>query len=212
MSDEELRSVLADFIKECLNEISVKRASSGNEGENEIKVLILPPDFTRMYSGAGHITALLTAIFSNITEKSGLKVNIDVMPALGTHVPMSEEECRVFFEGAVDFNNLIVHNWRTDVVKIGEVPAEFVSEVSEGLVNEKIDVEVNRRLVSGEYDLILSVGQVVPHEVVGMANYSKNIFVGCGGSSMINRLAYARCVLRYGADYGQGFFTCTQGI
>lgn len=103
MSDEELRSVLADFIKECLNEISVKRASSGNEGENEIKVLILPPDFTRMYSGAGHITALLTAIFSNITEKSGLKVNIDVMPALGTHVPMSEEECRVFFEGAVDF-------------------------------------------------------------------------------------------------------------
>ena len=39
MSDEELRSVLADFIKECLNEISVKRASSGNEGENEIKVL-----------------------------------------------------------------------------------------------------------------------------------------------------------------------------
>ena len=69
MSDEELRSVLADFIKECLNEISVKRASSGNEGENEIKVLILPPDFTRMYSGAGHITALLTAIFSNITEK-----------------------------------------------------------------------------------------------------------------------------------------------
>lgn len=186
MSDEELRSALADFIKECLNEISVKRASSGNEGENEIKVLILPPDFTRMYSGAGHITALLTAIFSDMTEKSGLKVNIDVMPALGTHVPMSEEECRVFFEGAVDFSKLIVHNWRTDVVKIGEVPAEFVSEVSEGLVNEKIDVEVNRRLVSGEYDLILSVGQVVPHEVVGMANYSKNIFVGCGGSSMIN--------------------------
>ncbi|MBQ2727529.1 MAG: DUF2088 domain-containing protein, partial [Clostridia bacterium] len=81
---------------------------------------------------------------------------------------------------------LIVHNWRQDVIKIGEVPAEFVSEVSEGLVNEKIDVEVNHIIMDGGYDLILSIGQVVPHEVVGMANYSKNIFVGCGGSSMIN--------------------------
>lgn len=186
MSDAELRAVLEDFTDECLNEISVKRASAGSGWKSEIKVLILPPDFTRMYSGAGHITAVLISIFSGITEKSGLKIDIDVMPALGTHVPMSSEECEVFFEGAVDYDRLIVHNWRTDVVKLGEVPAEFVSEVSEGLVNEKIDVEVNRRIVSEEYDLILSVGQVVPHEVVGMANYSKNIFVGCGGSSMIN--------------------------
>lgn len=81
---------------------------------------------------------------------------------------------------------MIVHNWRTDVVKLGEVPADFVSEVSDGLVNTKIDVEVNRRIVDPSYDLIISIGQVVPHEVVGMANYSKNIFVGCGGSNMIN--------------------------
>lgn len=186
MSDEELRAVLSDFTDECLREISERRLSSGGDVKGEIKVLILPPDFTRMYSGAGHITAVLSSIFSDITEKTGTEISIDVMPALGTHVPMSEKECRVFFEGTVDFDKLIVHNWRTDVVKLGEVPAEFVSEVSEGLVNEKIDVEVNRRIVSGEYDLILSVGQVVPHEVVGMANYSKNIFVGCGGSSMIN--------------------------
>ena len=81
---------------------------------------------------------------------------------------------------------MIVHNWRHDVVKIGEVPASFVSEVSDGIVNESIDVEVNARLLDASYDLIISIGQVVPHEVVGMANYSKNIFVGCGGSSMIN--------------------------
>ena len=99
---------------------------------------------------------------------------------------MTEEECETFFMGRVRFEDLIVHRWRDDVVKLGEVPAEFVSEVSEGLVNDKIDVEVNHRLIDGGYDLILSVGQVVPHEVVGMANYSKNIFVGCGGSSMIN--------------------------
>ncbi|MGN1410424.1 MAG: lactate racemase domain-containing protein, partial [Eubacteriales bacterium] len=148
-------------------------------GKNPKKVLILPPDYTRMYSGAGRITAIYCDILKNSCE-------VDVMPALGTHVPMTREECEAFFCGVVPFEKLIVHNWREDVVKIGEVPAEFVSSVSEGLVNEKIDVEVNRRIVSGEYDLIISVGQVVPHEVVGMANYSKNIFVGCGGSSMIN--------------------------
>ncbi|MCR4905237.1 MAG: lactate racemase domain-containing protein [Clostridiales bacterium] len=143
------------------------------------RILILPPDFTRMYSGAGKITAL-------IVDAIGESAKIDVMPALGTHAPMTREECDAFFLGRVKYEDLIVHNWRTDVVKIGEVPAEFVREVSEGLVDTKIDVEVNRLIVSGDYDCILSVGQVVPHEVVGMANYSKNIFVGCGGSSMIN--------------------------
>ncbi len=132
-----------------------------------------------MYSGAGKITALYYELLSG-------ECNVDVMPALGTHMPMTKEECEAFFCGVVPYEKLIVHNWREDVVKIGEVPREFVSEVSEGLVNDKIDVEVNRRIVSGNYDLIISVGQVVPHEVVGMANYSKNIFVGCGGSSMIN--------------------------
>ncbi|MCQ2427569.1 MAG: lactate racemase domain-containing protein [Clostridia bacterium] len=143
------------------------------------KLLILPPDYTRLYSGAGKITAMIYDIL-------GDGCDIDVMPALGTHRPMSEEECYAFFEGRVKHGDLIVHRWRDDVVKIGEVPAEFVSEVSEGLVNEAIDVEVNKILFDNDYDLILSIGQVVPHEVVGMANYSKNIFVGCGGASMIN--------------------------
>lgn len=143
------------------------------------KVLILPPDYTRMYSGAGKITAILYEMLKDSCE-------IDIMPALGTHDPMTREECLAFFGEGVPFEKIKVHNWRTDVVKLGEVPAEYVSSVSDGLVNSKIDVEVNRRIVDESYDLIISAGQVVPHEVVGMANYSKNIFVGCGGSSMIN--------------------------
>ena len=148
-------------------------------GKNLKKVLILPPDYTRMYSGAGIITRLYYELLSPTCE-------VDILPALGTHVPMTKEEWVAFFGEGVPFEKMIVHNWKTDVEKIGEVPASFVSEVSEGLVNTKVDVEVNRRLLDSSYDLILSVGQVVPHEVVGMANYSKNIFVGCGGSSMIN--------------------------
>ncbi len=163
LTDAEMKAALAESLK----------------GRSLKKVLILPPDFTRMYSYAGKLTAMYYELLSPTCE-------IDIMPALGTHVPMTKEEWIAFFGEGVPFEKMIVHNWRTDVVKLGEVPATFVSEVSEGLVKDKIDVEVNRRLTDKSYDLIISIGQVVPHEVVGMANYSKNIFVGCGGSSMIN--------------------------
>lgn len=149
------------------------------EGKNLKKVLILPPDYTRMYSGAGKITNM----YYNLLKD---KCIVDIMPALGTHRPVTKEESEAFFGKDIPYEKLIVHNWRKDVVKIGEVPEDFVKRVSEGLVDTKIDVEINKRLLDKSYDLIISVGQVVPHEVVGMANYSKNIFVGCGGSSMIN--------------------------
>ncbi|MDX1357714.1 MAG: lactate racemase domain-containing protein [Clostridia bacterium] len=142
------------------------------------KVLIIPPDFTRYHSMAG----MITEIYYNKLKDS---CQIDILPALGTHDPMTEAECNEMF-GSVPFNLFIEHDWENDVVKIGEVPASFVNEVSEGLINESIPVEVNKLLLDDSYDLIISIGQVVPHEVVGMANYSKNIFVGCGGSQMIS--------------------------
>jgi nickel-dependent lactate racemase len=110
---------------------------------------------------------------------------VDIMPALGTHDPMTVEECEEMF-GDIPYDKFIVHDWKNDVIRLGEVPADFVGDVSEGLFNKSIPVEVNKRIIEGGYDLIISVGQVVPHEVAGMANYSKNIFVGCGGNSMIN--------------------------
>lgn len=149
-------------------------------GKELRKVLIIPPDFTRMYSGAGKITEFYYDMLKDWCE-------VDIMPALGTHEPMTEEECRAFFGSGVPFSSVIAHNWRSDVVKIGEVPGDFVQEVSQGILCSPIDVEVNKRLLDPTYDLILSIGQVVPHEVVGMANYSKNIFVGCGGSNMISK-------------------------
>lgn len=161
------------------NDELYKALEKSVEGKELKHVLILPPDYTRMYSGAGRITEMYYKILKDRCE-------IDIMPALGTHEPMTETEWVAFFGCDVPFNRMIVHNWRTDVVKLGEVPGEFVSSVSEGLVTDKIDVEVNKHLLDKKYDLIISIGQVVPHEVVGMANYSKNIFVGCGGSNMIN--------------------------
>lgn len=144
------------------------------------KVLIIPPDYTRCYSYAGIIT-------QKIYQMIGDKAHVDVMPALGTHMPMSEEEIQKFFGDVIPGDRIIVHHWQTDTIRLGYVPAEVCSEISGGLFPEKIDVEVNHLLFDGGYDLILSVGQVVPHEVVGMANYSKNIFVGTGGREMINK-------------------------
>ena len=143
------------------------------------KILIIPPDFTRFYSMSGKITSMLYKKLKDICT-------IDILPALGTHMPMTDKELDEMFEG-IPHDRFFIHDWKNDVVKIGEVPKEFVYEVSEGLVNEKIDVEVNRMFLDKTYDLIISIGQVVPHEVVGMANYSKNIFVGIGGNSMINK-------------------------
>lgn len=150
------------------------------EGRVLRKVLILPPDFTRFHSGAGFIT---NVYYHALTDAG---VEVDVMPALGTHVPMTRDQWERMF-GDVPYERMLVHHWRTDVIKLGEIPSDFVSEITEGLWTEPVMAEVNRRVMDPSYDLILSPGQVVPHEVIGMANHAKNLFVGVGGSDMINK-------------------------
>ena len=164
LTPEEIKTALLDSLK----------------GRTLGKVLILPPDFTRFHSNAGYIT---NVYYHALTDAG---VRVDIMPALGTHVPVTEAQWNAMF-GDIPFDRMLVHNWRTDVVKVGEVPADFISEITEGLWNEPVACEVNRRVMDESYDLIISPGQVVPHEVIGMANHAKNLFVGVGGSTMINR-------------------------
>ncbi|MFA7230428.1 MAG: lactate racemase domain-containing protein, partial [Victivallaceae bacterium] len=114
------------------------------------------------------------------------QAEIDVIPALGTHVAMTEHELRTMFGPGIPLNAFRVHDWRNDVVKKGVVAGSLIKEWSEGRVDYDVDVEVNKILFEG-YDLILSIGQIVPHEVVGMANYTKNLVVGVGGSDIINK-------------------------
>jgi nickel-dependent lactate racemase len=151
------------------------------------KVLAIPPDFTRFHSRAGELTQYAC-------EYYGERLT-DILPALGTHFPMTDAEIEKMFPG-VPLSLFRVHNWREDVVTIGTVPGEYVKEISEGTVDYPVPVQVNRLLMEGGYDLILSLGQVVPHEVIGMANYNKNIFVGVGGSECINKSHFI------GAAYG----------
>ena len=149
------------------------------EGRNIRRALLLPPDFTRFHSNAGYLTKLC---YHMLTARGA---EVDILPTLGTHVAMTDGELDDMF-GDIPHERFFVHDWRHDVVKLGEIPADYVSEITEGLWREPVSVEVNRRIMDPGYDLIFSPGQVVPHEVIGMSNHAKNIFVGAGGSRMIN--------------------------
>ena len=151
------------------------------------RVLVVPPDFTRFHSQAGRLTRLAYDYFG-----PGLT---DVLPALGTHSAMTPGQIAEMFPG-VPAELFRVHNWRTGVTTIGEVPGEYVRQVSEGAVDFPWPVQLANLIWTGQHDLILSIGQVVPHEVIGMANHNKNIFVGTGGAASINRSHFI------GAAYG----------
>ncbi|MEC8506504.1 MAG: D-mannonate epimerase [Planctomycetota bacterium] len=151
------------------------------------RVLAIPPDFTRFPSQSGPITCLAHQHFGPALT--------DVMPALGTHVPMPDWQLKRMFP-SIPSELIRHHDWRNDVQTIGEVPSEFVKEATEGIFDQPWPAQLNKLVWKGGHDLILSIGQVVPHEVIGMANYNKNLFVGTGGVKGINESHFI------GAAYG----------
>jgi nickel-dependent lactate racemase len=167
---------LNDFLVEGLAKLGTRN-----------KVLAVPPDQTRAHSRAGDLTRYAWKHYGDRMKA--------VLPALGTHAPMNPERVAAMF-GEMPFDLFKVHNWRTDIETVGEVPAEFIREQSEGKLSYAWPAQVNKLISQGGFDLILSIGQVVPHEVIGMANYNKNILVGTGGRDGINRSHYL------GAVYG----------
>ncbi|MGA3034847.1 MAG: lactate racemase domain-containing protein [Terracidiphilus sp.] len=151
------------------------------------KVLVVPPDQSRAHSRAGDLARYAW-------EHYGEKLKA-VLPAIGTHTPMGPEQIARMF-GNMPQQLFHVHNWRTDIETLGELPAEFIREQSEGKLDYTWPAQVNKLVSQGGFDLILSIGQVVPHEVIGMASHAKNILIGTGGRESINRSHYL------GAVYG----------
>ncbi|MBD3321212.1 MAG: DUF2088 domain-containing protein, partial [Chitinivibrionales bacterium] len=151
------------------------------------KVCVVPPDITRYHSRAGELTGYAWEYYGDALT--------DVLPAIGTHYPMSEGEIARMF-GSVPGSLFRVHDWREGIVTLGEVPPDFVKGASEGKLDYSWPAQVDKLLAQSDFDVILSIGQVVPHEVIGMANYNKNIFVGTGGVEGINKSHYL------GAVYG----------
>jgi len=183
LTNSELEALFFDALSKALTDIN----DSG-------KVIILPPDITRFHSRAGFFTELAA---KQLDDKLGA-----VLPALGTHMAMNDAEITRMF-GSTPKEKFLVHDWRNDVTELGRLEASFVEKASDGAVKYDWPVQVNKILRkgstnSGNFSLALSIGQVVPHEVAGMANHGKNIFVGTGGKEAIDKSHF--CGAAYGME------------
>ena len=160
------------------------------------RVLLVPPDQTRLHSRAGEIVAQLVGLLDGELDR------VDVMPALGTHQPLGPAEARLMFGDAIDSARLLHHRWRDDVTTIGELSADEVDEVLGRPLGLALPFAVNRALVDDSYDLVVSVGQIVPHEVAGFGGYTKHISIGLGGSQTIQHSHFFSAV--YGIEQTMG--------
>ena len=181
LSDDEIDELFSGALAHALED-------TNKDGQ----VLLLPPDVTRFHSRAGFLTDIAARELGAGSARDRLGA---VMPALGTHMALTGEERGRMFP-ATPPDKFRVHDWRNDVTELGRLEASWIEKTTEGKVNYDWPVQVNKLLLSGGFSLILSMGQVVPHEVIGMANHTKNIFVGTGGKEAIDKSHFA------GASYG----------
>lgn len=159
------------------------------------KILLVPPDFTRFHSSAGEICSILYRLLSR-------NIEVDLLPALGTHRPMTAPEMDQMFPG-IPHQRIHVHDWQNGIRSLGEIPGSFVADLSAGRVDYPVRIELARRIVEGKYDSIISISQVVPHEVVGMAGGNKNLLVGCAGPDTINKSHFLGAVCNMEKIMGQ---------
>ncbi len=162
-----------------LRELVDELAATEVLGSGARRILLVPPDLTRLHSRAGEITGLL------FERLSGSGCEVAVLPALGTHAVLTPREATLLFGDHVPFDRILEHRWREGLVRLGEIGADEVSALSAGRMSDPIPVEVDELLFDG-WELVVSIGQVVPHEVIGMANFTKNLVIGLGGAGTIH--------------------------
>lgn len=177
ISWERLRELMAQTVAEARKRLCA----------DPKRVLLLPPDITRMHSGVGRLTEMLYEMLSP-------EADVHVIPTLGQHVPHTPEENERMF-GKVPNERIHAHDWRNGCVKVGEISAEEVAASCGGVADWPIPITLNRMLMEGKWDLIIHLGHVVPHEVLGFANHNKNYFIGIGGKELIcaSHLMAATC-------------------
>jgi nickel-dependent lactate racemase len=166
-------------------------------GSSLKRVLLLPPDLTRAHSGAGEITEWVYQEVLRIEPSAYVRV----IPTLGQHVPHTEAENAWMF-GSIPNEIILPHDWRNGVTHVGVVPAEIVRKATGGVADWEIPVDLNSTLIDEMWDLIVNIGHVVPHEVLGFANHNKNYFIGLGGKETICASHIAAAV--YGIEKNLG--------
>src|SRR5580698_10519296 len=187
LSDQQIQEVVTRTIAEAHKRI----------GGTFNRVLLLPPDLTRAHSRVGYVTEL----FYKSLMAENPNCDIHVIPTLGQHVPHTEEENKWMF-GSIPHARIHAHDWRKTVKTIGVIPGSYVKETTGGKADWDIPVELNTKLLDEKWDLIINLGHVVPHEVLGFANHNKNYFIGIAGKDTICAAHIAAAV--YGIENNLG--------
>jgi lactate racemase len=150
------------------------------------RVLLIVPDGTRT-APIGLLFKTLHAQIASVTQA------FDVLIALGTHPPMSEQAiCQRLEISSSERSaryasvNVFNHQWDNPgaLEEIGIIPEEEIAQLSNGLFSMPVEVKINRRLF--EYDQVIIVGPVFPHEVVGFSGGNKYLFPGVSGPEVLN--------------------------
>ncbi|MBI1290624.1 DUF2088 domain-containing protein [bacterium] len=159
------------------------------------RVLIIPPDYTRYHSGSGELTVMLYELLRQ-------QAHVEILPALGTHTPMKPQQIAHMYPG-IPPELFRIHDWRDNLIRLGELPGDEVARLSGGAVDYTMGCELDHLLLDGGWDRIISVGQLVPHEVIGIANHVKNILIGTGGKEIIDKSHFLGAVCNMEKIMGQ---------
>ncbi|AKK10288.1 lactate racemase domain-containing protein [Corynebacterium uterequi] len=186
ITPEEIDQALERMVAESVERLGIDQLT---------RVLLLPPDITRAHADVGRMTNVL---YHRLTDQGA---EVHVIPTLGQHVPHTVEDNQWMF-GDIPESHIHAHDWKAGVVNIGEVPAEVVAEATGGLVNWPFPIDLNKMLIGERWDLIINIGHVVPHEVLGFANHNKNYFIGLGGKRLLGASHMASAV--YGIENNLG--------
>ena len=144
------------------------------------RVLAIIPDKTRDDN-----TDLLFPIANQFLTECGVAC-FDALVAQGTHPPMTESQKRAKIGCEQFAGRIFDHCWdrAEEIVTLGELSAETVSSLTNGLVDRAVPVTINRLLAAGVYDTVLVFGATVPHEVAGFAGGAKYFFPGVAGPEL----------------------------
>ncbi|SES09732.1 lactate racemase domain-containing protein [Corynebacterium cystitidis] len=186
ISAQQIDQALDRMVEEAVNRLSIKSLD---------RVLLLPPDITRAHADVGRMTEYL---YFKLAEQGS---EVHVIPTLGQHVPHTVEDNQWMF-GKIPESHIHAHDWKYGCVNVGTVPAEYVKEQTGGVVDWEMPIDLNKMLIGERWDLIINIGHVVPHEVLGFANHNKNYFIGLGGKRLLGASHMASAV--YGIENNLG--------
>jgi len=181
IKEELTEEQLKEIVKESLKDLSFTK-----------KVLLIHPDYTR----TDFTDKLIPLIYQELKNKGMTK--IDSLNAGGTHRAMTEKEIRskLGLSSQINFNNYYNHEYSNPqkLVTVGEIPASFVAEKTQGELFQSIPVVVNK-LITEDYDLIITLSGTVPHEAAGYAGGLKVFFPGISGPEVIDFFHWAAVIV-----------------